>query len=167
MKSQKFNCIVSGIEKRLSKQMIEKKLLKFGTVEVLEKYFVCREAKGLLRKNLTIDQVREKLNTPANYPKPNLEVLFKLKLLKKRKGKLMLSDEEKKIQEAKTLENERKYYELQEKIGTCRKTYVEWATGNDTCIRPDIYYDHEHNKEGRCKPCPYHEYCLCSNKEVK
>lgn len=167
MKSQKFHCIVSGIEKRLSKQMIEKKLLKFGTVEMLEKFFVCREAKGLLRKNFSVDQIREKFNTPASYPKPSLEVLFKLKLIKKRKGKPVLSEEERKMQEAQTVENERKYYELKEKITTCSKTYVEWATGNDTCIRPDIYYDHEHNKEGRCKPCPYHAYCLCSNKQVK
>jgi hypothetical protein len=176
MSSQKFSCIVSGVQKRLSKQSIEKKLLKFGTVDMLQKFFVCREAKGLLRKNYSIDQVREKLNTPVNYPKPNLEVLFKLKLLKNRKSKgPILSEEERMQQDAKSAENERNYYEHKEKMTTCLKTWVEWATGGPnkcqvkhggTCVRPDIYYNHEFNKAGRCSPCPYKEFCLCTNKEV-
>lgn len=166
MSSNKFYCIVSGLPKKISKQSLDKKLLKYGSLEVFTKYYVDRAVKNMLKKHYSIDQIRQHFNTPFNYPKPDLEILYKLKLLKTRKSKKNLSEDEKKELEAKTAENERNYFELKEKISSCRQSYVEWATGNNTCIRPDIYYDYEHNKEGRCKPCPYHEYCLCRNKQV-
>ena len=87
----------------------------------------------------------------------------------------MTPEEIKQLREQ-TEKNEREWFEQQEKMKTCSKTWIEEMTGGPnkcqvpqggTCIRPDIYYDNEFNKEGRCSPCPYHEYCLCSNKQVK
>ena len=96
-------------------------------------------------------------------------------MLKKSKRKKAKSFEEIKAIERQTEENERKYFEQKEKMSTCLKTWVEWATGGPnkcrvsyggTCVRPDIYYDNEHSKDGRCKPCPYHEHCLCTSKQL-
>lgn len=159
------NCIVTNKEKTLTGTTLQNRINKFGSEEMVQKYYVDRDAAKLLKKGLNVDEVRERLNIKGFNKNVDFEVLFKLKLLKRGK-KRQLTPEEIEAKKLKTEENERKYFELQEKLKNCSKSWVEWATGNDTCIRPDIYYDYEHNEEGRCKPCPYHEHCLCKNKEV-
>ena len=175
MKSVSLKCIVTGAEKRFTNSLLANKLKKFGTVEVLAKYYVCKQAAQLLRAGSSITEVRSKLNSKATNNVDH-EVLYKLKLLKNSKRKREKTPEELKVIRQQTEENERKYYEQKEKMSTCLKTWVEWATGGPeqcqvpyggTCIRPDIYFDNEGNREGRCKPCPYHEHCLCTNKEVR
>jgi hypothetical protein len=175
MSSQKVKCIVSGIEKRFSSKSLEKKFAKFGTIEVFRKFYVSNEAKKLLKQGVSVDDVRRQLQTPEGFAKPDLEVLFKLKLIKNRKRKAELSADERKQKEAQSVQMEKQYYEFQEKLTSCSKTYIEWATGGKdgcqvpnggTCIRPDIYFDNEYNKAGRCSPCPYKEHCLCTNKVV-
>jgi len=159
------NCIVTNREKSLTGTTLQRRINKFGSEEMVQKYYVDKDAAKLLKKGFTVEEVREKLNIKGFNKKVDIEVLYKLKLYKKNK-KRVLTPEELETKRVLTEENERKYYELQEKLKTCSKSWVEWATGNDTCIRPDIYYDYEHNADGRCKPCPYHEHCLCKNKEV-
>lgn len=176
MKGLHISCIITGEEKYLTNSNLQNKLKKFGTQEILEKYYVSKPAAKLLKQGLTVEEVRSKLNSSLT-TSVDYEVLYKLKLLKKTKGKKrILSREELLKQQELTKENEKKYYELTEKMSTCMKTWVEWATGGPnqcqvphggTCIRPDIYYDNEGSREGRCKPCPYNEFCLCTNKEVK
>lgn len=165
MKSKVISCVVSGIEKRVSGPTIEKMSLKFGNTELFENHFVCREAKQLLRKRIQPDQVQAQLLPQGKRPfSIDLQVLARLKLLKKPKvektkanGNIVFSPTE-----------PRQYDNL--------KSYVEEMTGGKdgcqlalggTCIRPDIYYDNEYSKEPRCAPCPYVEYCLCSNKNKR
>lgn len=175
MKGLHISCIITGEEKYLTNSTLQNKLRKFGTQEILEKYYVSKPAAKLLKQGYSVEEVRSKLNSSLK-TNVDYEVLFKLKLIKKSKGKKKtLSKEELLKQEELTKENEKKYYDLKEKMSTCLKTWVEWATGGPnkcqvpqggTCIRPDIYYDNEGSREGRCKPCPYSEFCLCSNKEA-
>jgi hypothetical protein len=175
MKGLHISCIITGEEKYFTKAGLENKLKKFGTQEILEKYYVSKPAAKLLKQGHSVDQVRTQLNSKLK-TNVDYEVLYKLKLLKKSKNKKQrLSKEELAQQLEQTRENERKYYEHKEKMLSCKKTWVEWATGGTnggqipyggTCIRPDIYYDNEGSRDGRCKPCPYNEFCLCTNKEV-
>lgn len=39
--------------------------------------------------------------------------------------------------------------------------YIEWATRNNTCHRPDIIL-HQH----KCNNCSYVRHCLCKSKAV-
>jgi len=168
---------VSGIEKRVSGITINKQSLRFGNLEQFEEHFVCQEAKKLLRQRIPPDQVQAKLLPSGKKPfSINLHALARLKLLKKSKSKARMTPEEIKQLREQTEKNEREWFEQQEKMKTCSKTWIEEMTGGPnrcqvpnggTCIRPDIYYDNEFNKEGRCKPCPYHEHCLCTNKVIK
>ena len=176
MKGFHVSCIITGEEKYLTSSTLQNKLRKFGTQEVLEKYYVSKPAAKLLKSGLTVEQVRQKLNSKVT-KSVDYEVLFKLKLLKKRKDKnRQLTPEERKKQEEESNLNEKNYHNHVELIKNDLKAYVEWATGGPnkcqvsyggTCIRPDIYYDNEGSREGRCKPCPYHAHCLCTNKEVR
>ena len=175
MKGLHISCIITGEEKYLTHAALQNKLRKFGTQEILEKYYVSKPAAKLLKQGNSVEETRQKLNSNVKTA-VDYEVLYKLKLIKKTKGrKKTLSKEELYKQQEQTIENERKYHEFTEKMSTCLKTWVEWATGGPnkcqvpyggTCIRPDIYYDNEGSREGRCKPCPYSEFCLCNSKEV-
>jgi hypothetical protein len=169
-KGLRVKCIVTGEEKYFSPINLDKKINKFGSEEIFVKYYISKAAIKLLKKGLSVDEIRKQLNSSAsNQVSP--EILFKLKLLKKRKKGRILSEEEKRQMEETSKENERKYYEHKEKMSSCLKTWVEWATGGPdkcqvpyggTCIRPDIYY---HDNDGSCGGCNYFEYCLCTNKK--
>jgi len=176
MKGLHISCIITGEKKYFTNIALQNKLKKFGTQEILEKYYISKSAAKLLKQGNTVDETRQKLNSVLK-TNVDYEILYKLKLFKKsKKRRKTLSKEDFLRQQEQTLENERKYSEFTTKISTCLKTWVEWATGGPnkcqvprggTCIRPDIYYDNEYNREGRCKPCPYHEHCLCANREVR
>ena len=175
MKGATISCIITEEEKYFNSTVLKNKLVKFGSIENLQRFYVSRPAAKLLKSGLSVQQVREKLNSTAT-KQVDYEILYKLKLLKTgKKRKKTISPEEAKVQREQTEKNERDWHTLQEKIKTCSQTWVEEMTGGPnkcqvpyggTCIRPDIYYDNEGNKEGRCKPCPYHQHCLCTNKEV-
>jgi len=177
MSSKVMSCIVTGIEKRVSGMTINKQSLRFGNLEQFEEHFVCTEAKRLLRQRIPPDQVQMKLLPAGKKPFAiNLHALARLKLLKKSRGKSRMTAEEMQLQREQTEKNERNWYERQELMKSCSKSWVEEMTGGPnkcqvphggTCIRPDIFYDNEFNKEGRCRPCPYHEHCLCANKQLK
>ena len=176
MKGIRVNCIITNEEKYFNSTALRTKLNKFGSEESFRKFYVSKPAAKLLKTGLSVDQVRAKLN--SNYSKQvDIEILYKLKLLKAgKKRKKQISPEEIKERRKQTEENERNWYSLQEKMKSCSKTWVEAMTGGPdrcqipyggTCIRPDIYYDNEGNRGGRCRPCPYHEHCLCTNKELR
>jgi len=176
MKGLRVNCIITNEEKYFNSTVLRNKLNKFGSEENFKRFYVSKPAAKLLKSGLTIDQVRTKLNSSCT-KQVDVEILYKLKLLKTgKKKRKFLSPEELKERRERTEKNEREWYDLQEKIKSCSKTWVEEMTGGPnrvqvphggTCIRPDIYYDNEGSREGRCRPCPYHQHCLCTNKELR
>lgn len=176
MKGITLSCIVTKQEKYINSTVLKNKLKKFGDEDTLRRFYVSKPAAKLLKEGLTIQQVRERLNSNAT-TNVDLEVLYKLRLLKGRgRKKRQLSVEEIKLQRETSELNVRNWHEMQEKIKTCSKTWIEEMTGGPnkcqvpyggTCIRPDIYFDNEFNVKGRCFPCPYHEHCLCTNKVIK
>jgi hypothetical protein len=162
MKSEKMMCIVSGIEKRIAGGTVQKEVNKFGSVEMAKQHFVCREARRLLKARVQPEDVQKQLlPSDAKSFTIDLHALARLKLLKKPKA-----DKKKASTNiAFNLSEPRAFDSI--------KSYVEEMTGGKdgcqvsyggTCIRPDIYFDNEFNRAGRCSPCPYVEHCLCSNK---
>lgn len=177
MKGITLSCIVTKEEKYINSTTLKNKLKKFGDEDTLRKFYVSKNAAKLLKTGLSIQQVRDKLNSDASNS-VDYEVLYKLRLLKASKGKRkkQLSSVEVKQQREESEKKARDWYNMQEKMKTCSKTWVEEMTGGPnraqvphggTCIRPDIYYNHEYNVKGRCSPCPYNEHCLCTNKMIK
>lgn len=164
MKNSKIlSCIVTGIEKRVFN--LKKKVGKYGSIEELERFFVCKEAVKLLKQRVSPEAVQEKL-LPKN-KKPfhiNLEVLAKLKLLKKQKKKDIINLK-------RTPEELERIKQQANQHLTSQQAYIEWMTGGPnncqvehggTCFRPDILL--ENNK--CCDPCPYVKYCLCKLKKL-
>jgi len=162
MKSEKMMCIVSGIEKRIAGYTVQKEVNKFGSIEMAKQHFVCREARRLLKARVQPEDVQKQLlPSDAKSFTIDLHALARLKLLKKPKA-----DKKKASTNLVINFGERRTFDT-------LKAYVEEMTGGKdkcqvpyggTCIRPDIYFNHEYNRAGRCSPCPYVEFCLCSNK---
>lgn len=162
MKSEKMMCIVSGMEKRIAGGTVQKEVSKFGSIEMAKQHFVCREARRLLKDRVQPEDVQKQLlPSDAKSFAIDLHALARLKLLKKPKA------------DKKKASTNITFYPSEPKTFDSIKSYVEEMTGGKdgcqvsyggTCIRPDIYFDNEYNRAGRCSPCPYVEYCLCAGK---
>jgi hypothetical protein len=150
VKSSIISCIVSGIEKRVSKNVVAKGINKFGSFELFKKHYVDRAAKKLLKQRLQPEEVQKRLLPKEKQPfTVDKNILIKLKLLKKPKtSKVEYKD-----------------------LTFTPKPPVKWASfqayvesmTEHACLRPDIYLD-----GGRCcVGCPYVEFCICSVKKLK
>jgi hypothetical protein len=175
-KAMKLPCIVTGILSYFSKQSMIKKIGKFGSVEEVKKHYICPKARKLLRSGLTVEEVRERLKVTEKLPVVDLNILSRLKLLKKprRKKKDKIgpygyyfwnNPEYQKRKRETVAEMERFNTEA------TPQEYIEWATGGKdgcqvplggTCQRPDIFIGN-----GKyCDGCDYLEFCLCDKKRV-
>lgn len=150
IKSMILSCIVSGIEKRVSKNAIMKGIAKYGSINNLKKHYVDRTAKRLLKQRVQPDDVQKRLLPKGKSPFTiDKGVLAKLKLLKKPKN------------------TKKEYTELK----YTPKPPVEWASfqayveemTKHSCLRPDIYLDNDRY----CNTCPYVQFCICRIKRVK
>jgi len=63
MKTRKLKCIITGKILVASPEYYSKKLEKAGSEEELHKTYICREAKTLLTKGYTIEQVKKQLGS--------------------------------------------------------------------------------------------------------
>ena len=86
VKSEIISCIVSGIEKRVSKNAVAKGINKFGSLNEFKKHYVDRAAKKLLKQRMQPEEVQKMLlpNGKAAFT-INKNALLKVKLLKKPK----------------------------------------------------------------------------------
>jgi len=150
IKSTILSCIVSGIKKRVSKNVVSKGVSKFGSLDLFKKHYVDRAAKKLLKQRMQPEEVQKKL-LPKGEQSFSIDknVLIKAKLLKK----------------PKTTKVEYKDLTFTPKPPvqwTSFQAYVESMTEH-SCLRPDIYLDN-----GRCCiGCPYVEFCICGVKKLK
>jgi hypothetical protein len=150
IKSAVLACVVSGIEKRISKNAIQKGISKYGSLEAFKKHYVDREAKKLLKQRMKPEAVQQKLLPKGKTPFTiNYDILARLKLLKKTK----------KEETVQTLVNFR-YTPKPPPTYSSKRAYVEDLT-RGACLRPDIFLN-----SGRvCDSCMYAEYCVCDIKK--
>lgn len=149
IKSMVIPCVVSGIEKRVSKAAIAKGVSKYGSLEAYKKHYVDRAAKKLLKQRIQPEAVQQKLLPKGKTPfSINYDVLARLKLLKK-------SKKEDKAHELTSYH----YIPSPPKAYSSRKAYVEDLT-RSACMRPDIYL----NNDRTCNTCMYSEFCICPAK---
>ncbi|MBC8416908.1 hypothetical protein H8E06_01085 [bacterium] len=173
MKGGSINCIITGESSYFPPKSMEKKASKFGSLKEFEMHYVSIPARKLLRQGLTVDEVRERLNVTAKLPDVDLKILYRLKLLKKKR---------KDKSAAKRAENEkylrsREYQEKMRNLGEQRanmsdRQYIEDATGGPggcqvelggTCQRPDIFLS---INDKACDGCSYYEHCQCYNRRL-
>jgi hypothetical protein len=154
IKSKIMTCVVTGLERRVSKAGVAKGNKKFGGPVSFSEHYVSNEAKRLLRQRISPEEVQKQLR-PAN-KKPfsiDHQVLARLKLLKKPKNNKRMSLEEVQQISIKWVPKEpRTYSNLAE--------YVTENTKNGSCIAPQLYLD----SDRVCDHCKYTKHCLSTAK---
>ena len=65
-KSKKIVCIVTGKPTTYAGEFLQKKILEYGDEATLDKLYICKEVKALLRKGYKIGDIRKILNVPAD-----------------------------------------------------------------------------------------------------
>lgn len=73
--STKLKCIVTGKTLVATKEYYQKKLDKVKSELELHQTYICKEAKDLLLKGFSIDQIRKQLNAPAELPVPDEKII--------------------------------------------------------------------------------------------
>ena len=172
MSGEQLKCIITGREKYFTPKLMAKRIAKFGTVSQVQIHYVCMDAKRLLKQGLTVDEIREKLGITETLPKVNLQILSRLKLLKKPKGQKNAKAAEVKAERARYLNSQ----EFRDKMRAIEErqrnmSYQDWVetytgTGRErggTCIRPDIFLSWNNRA---CDGCQCYEFCLCYGKRL-
>ena len=174
MKGGSVNCIVTGESSYFPPKSMEKKVSKFGSRKQFEMHYVSIQARKLLRTGLTVDEIREKLNITTKLPAVDLQILSRLKLLKKKKRRDRSAEKRAEIERyLRSEEYRKKIRDLKEtRSNMSEREYIEEATGGKdgcqiemggTCHRPDIFLSVNNRA---CDGCPYYDYCLCYNRRL-
>lgn len=76
MKSRKLKCIVTGKTLTAAPDYYKKKLEKAGSEEELHRTYICKEAKDLLLKGVTVEQIRQQFETTEQLPAVPSDVIL-------------------------------------------------------------------------------------------
>lgn len=153
IKSKIMTCIVTGLERRVSKAGMAKGIKKFGGPVPFMEHYISNEAKRLLRQRVSPEEVQKQLR-PSN-KKPfsiDHQVLARLKLLKKPRNKKITMEEVKQISIKWIPKEPRTYNNIAE--------YIIDNTKNGSCIAPQLYLD----SDRVCDHCKYTKHCLSTAK---
>ena len=152
-KSRVMSCIVTGIERRVSKAGVTKGIKKFGDLHTFIENYVGNEAKRLLRQRISPEEVQKQLRPTSLKPfSIDHQVLARLKLLKKPRNKKLTIEEVQQIS-VKWVPKEPKTYPSKE-------AYIIDNTKNGSCIAPQLFL----NSDRCCDYCQYTQHCLSTAK---
>ena len=165
-----FECIVTGEKKYISAGNLKRRLAKFGSQQEFAQHYICVAAKKLLRKGMTVDEIRKQLNVTQELARVPNKILARLKLLKKKPRKQ--KDQAAKLERQRYL-NSKEYKDkmIAWKDRQKNMTFEEWVreytgTGRErggTCIRPDIFLSWNNRA---CDGCQCYEFCMCYQKRL-
>jgi len=74
-KTKKLTCIITGKSIVISGEYLQKKIEEYGTEEILDKMYVCKEVKGFLKRGYKILEIRKLLNVPADEDLPAKDII--------------------------------------------------------------------------------------------
>jgi len=153
VKSRIMTCIVTGLERRVSKAGVAKGNKKFGGPIPFAEHYVSNEAKKLLRQRISPEEVQKQLRPANKNPfSINHQILARLKLLKKPRFKKITMEEVKQISIKWIPKEPRTYNTIAD--------YVVDNTKNGSCIAPQLYLD----SDRVCDRCKYTKHCLSTAK---
>ena len=152
-KSKIMTCIVTGLERRVSKAGIAKGIKKFGGIIPFMDHYISNEAKRLLRQRVSPEEVQKQLRPSDKKPfSIDHQVLARLKLLKKPRHKKMTIEEAQQVSIKWVPKEPRTYNNIVD--------YVIDNTKNGSCIAPQLYL----NSDRVCDHCKYTKHCLSTAK---
>ena len=76
MKTRKLKCIITGKNLTAAPEYYKKKLEKAGSEEELHRSYICKEAKDLLLKGFTVEQIRQQFDVIEQLPEVPNDVIL-------------------------------------------------------------------------------------------
>jgi hypothetical protein len=154
LKSKVMTCIVTGIEKRVSKLGVAKGIKKFGDINAFIDNYISNEAKKLLRQRISPEEVQKQLRPKDMKPfEIDHKVLARQKLLKKPRHK--------KLSEAEATLTVKNWKPAERRTYSTLAEYVVDNTKNGSCIAPQLYLDYDRC----CDECKYTQWCQSTAKQ--
>jgi len=66
VKSKKVTCVVTGKSTAYAGEYLQKKFEEYGGETSLEKFYICKEVRALLKKGYKVNDIRKILDVPAD-----------------------------------------------------------------------------------------------------
>lgn len=160
-------CILTGQTFKVSQTMLEKqaKRLKIASVQEYVQYYVCKEARKLLKDGYTDIEIRNKFNCKDRTDLP-------MKILKcyapriKNRARAKRREQRKALNEFLSDPNPNKY--MLKPKGEAK--FLDMTNPEDVksitqfaCARPHIYL----NNDRKCNGCSIYKLCCCPIKRIK
>lgn len=153
-KSRVMACIVTGLERRVSKAGVAKGIKKFGDLHAFIDHYVSNEAKRLLKQRISPEEVQKQLRPEHLDPfKINHQALLRQKLLKKPRFK--------KLSEAEATATVKAWKPAERRFYSTTAEFVIDNTKNGSCIAPKLFLD----SDRVCDNCPYKQWCQSTAKQ--
>lgn len=154
IKSRIMSCIVTGLERRVSKAGVIKGIKKYGDIFAFDAHYVCNEAKRLLKQRVSPEETQKQLRPEGKRAFTiDKQVLARLKLLKRPKNTKRITEEEARDIAVKWVPKEARSY-------SNIKEYIIDNTKNGCCIAPQLFL----NSDRTCDICKYRKDCLSTAK---
>jgi hypothetical protein len=154
IKSRVMTCVVTGLERRVSKAGVAKGIKKFGNIFAFDEHYVSNEAKRMLKQRVSPEETQKQLRPSNKQPfSIDKQVLARLKLLKRPKNTKRITEEEAREIAVKWIPKEPRTY-------SSIKEYIIDNTKNGSCFAPQLYL----NSDRVCDGCKYRKECLSTAK---
>jgi len=75
-KTKTLTCVITGNNTIYSGEFLNKKIEEYGSEEILEKRYVCKEVKSFLKKRYKIKDIRKVLSVDDKIPLPDNETII-------------------------------------------------------------------------------------------
>lgn len=62
----KVTCIITGKTTPLTREYYDKKVIEFGSEENLQQTYICKQAKSMIKRGYTIEEIQDVLGKPAS-----------------------------------------------------------------------------------------------------
>jgi len=66
LKSKKVTCVVTGKTTAYAGEYLQKKIEEYGNEANLDKFYICKEVRALLKKGYKVSDIRKILDVPAD-----------------------------------------------------------------------------------------------------
>ena len=66
VKSKKVICVVTGKSTAYAGEYLQKKIEEYGGEAALDKFYICKEVRALLKKGYKVNDIRKILDVPAD-----------------------------------------------------------------------------------------------------
>ena len=75
VKSKKVICVVTGKSTAYAGEYLQKKIEEYGGEAALDKFYICKEVRALLKKGYKVNDIRKILDVPADIDPPPQDVV--------------------------------------------------------------------------------------------